>query len=122
MQDLLVLETLAHRAYLQGHKANGFPRVLSSIGFKAPKIPPRRFQEKERMVECLTYCLDKVHWKAIDYLKERVWIVKEQQEKGKRIHCPFVRWATPVSNGLVVRCSCPKPRQAVASVKHVTRP
>jgi hypothetical protein len=69
MQDLLILETLVHRAYLQGHRANGFPRVLSSIGFKVPKILPRRFQGKERMVECL----DKELWKALEYLGATTW-------------------------------------------------
>ena len=32
------------------------------------------------MVTCLVYCLDKELWKAIDYLKERVRVLKEQQE------------------------------------------
>jgi len=31
------------------------------------------------------YCLDKELWKAIDYLKEQVRILEEQQEKDKRI-------------------------------------
>jgi len=34
---------------------------------------------------CLAYCLDKELWKAIDYLKEQVRVLKEQQEKDKRI-------------------------------------
>jgi len=37
------------------------------------------------MLTCLAYCLDKELWKAIDYLKEQVWVLKEQQEKDKRI-------------------------------------
>lgn len=34
---------------------------------------------------CLAYCVDKELWKAIDYLKEQVRILKEQQEKDTRI-------------------------------------
>jgi len=37
------------------------------------------------LVRCLAYCVDKELWKAIDYLKEQVRVVKEQQEKDKRI-------------------------------------
>jgi putative transposase len=37
------------------------------------------------MVTCLAYCLDQELWKAIDYLKEQVLVLKEQQEKDKRI-------------------------------------
>ncbi len=37
------------------------------------------------MVTCLAYCLDPELWKAIDYLKEQVRVLKEQQEKDKRI-------------------------------------
>jgi putative transposase len=37
------------------------------------------------MVTCLAYCLDQELWKAIDYLKEQVRVLKEQQEKDKRI-------------------------------------
>jgi hypothetical protein len=37
------------------------------------------------LVTCLAYCLDKELWKAIDYLKEQVRTLKEQQEKDKRI-------------------------------------
>ena len=37
------------------------------------------------MMTCLAYCLDKELWKAIDYLKEKVRVLKEQQEKDKRI-------------------------------------
>lgn len=37
------------------------------------------------MVTCLAYCLDQEFWKAIDYLKEQVRVLKEQQEKDKRI-------------------------------------
>jgi putative transposase len=37
------------------------------------------------IVTCLAYCLDKELWKAIDYLKEQVQVLKEQQEKNKRI-------------------------------------
>jgi putative transposase len=37
------------------------------------------------LVACLAYCLDKELWKAIDYLKEQVRVLKEQQEKDKRI-------------------------------------
>ncbi len=37
------------------------------------------------LVTCLAYCVDKELWKAIDYLKEQVRVLEEQQEKGKRI-------------------------------------
>ncbi|MGE5294273.1 MAG: hypothetical protein ACM3VT_05540 [Solirubrobacterales bacterium] len=37
------------------------------------------------MMTCLAYCLDKGLWKAIDYLKEQVRVLKEQQEKEKQI-------------------------------------
>jgi hypothetical protein len=37
------------------------------------------------VVTCLAYCVDKELWKAIDYLKEQVRVLKEQQEKDKRI-------------------------------------
>jgi putative transposase len=36
-------------------------------------------------VTCLAYCIDKGLWKAIDHLKEQVRVLKEQQEKDKRI-------------------------------------
>jgi len=37
------------------------------------------------LVTCLAYCVDRELWKAIDYLKEQVKVLKEQQEKDKRI-------------------------------------
>jgi putative transposase len=37
------------------------------------------------MVTCLAYCLDQELWKAIDYLKEQVRVLKKQQEKERRI-------------------------------------
>jgi len=37
------------------------------------------------LVTCQASCLDKELWKAIDHLKEQVRVLKEQQEKGKRI-------------------------------------
>lgn len=37
------------------------------------------------MVTCLVYCLDEEPWKAIEYLKEQVRVLKEQQEKDKRL-------------------------------------
>lgn len=37
------------------------------------------------MVTCLAYCLDKELWKAIEYLKEQVRVLTEQQEKDKRV-------------------------------------
>jgi len=37
------------------------------------------------MATYLAYCLDQELWKAIDYLKEQVRVLKEQQEKDKRI-------------------------------------
>ena len=36
-------------------------------------------------VTCLAYCVDKELWKAIEYLKEQVRVLKEQQERDKRI-------------------------------------
>jgi len=35
------------------------------------------------LVTYLAYCVDKELWKAIDYLKEQVRVLKEQQEKDK---------------------------------------
>ena len=37
------------------------------------------------MATCLAYCVDQELWKAIDYLKEQVRVLKEQQEKDQRI-------------------------------------
>ncbi|MEN6426611.1 MAG: helix-turn-helix domain-containing protein [Phycisphaerales bacterium] len=37
------------------------------------------------LVTCLAYSVDKELWKAIDYLKEQVRVLKERQEKDKRI-------------------------------------
>ncbi|MGE5297282.1 MAG: helix-turn-helix domain-containing protein, partial [Solirubrobacterales bacterium] len=37
------------------------------------------------LVTCLAYCVDRELWKAIDHLKEQVRVLKEQQEKDKRI-------------------------------------
>jgi hypothetical protein len=37
------------------------------------------------VLTCLAYCADKELWKVIDYLKEQVRVLKEQQEKDKRI-------------------------------------
>ena len=37
------------------------------------------------LVTCLAYCADRELWKAIEYLKEQVRVLKEQQEKDKRI-------------------------------------
>ncbi|MGE5293727.1 MAG: hypothetical protein ACM3VT_02770 [Solirubrobacterales bacterium] len=37
------------------------------------------------LVTCLAYCVDRELWKAINYLKEQVRVLKEQQEKHKRI-------------------------------------
>ena len=31
------------------------------------------------MLTCLAYCLDQEFWKAIEYLKEQVRVLKEQQ-------------------------------------------
>lgn len=36
-------------------------------------------------ITCLAYCIDKELYKAIDYLKEQVRILKELQEKDKRL-------------------------------------
>jgi hypothetical protein len=37
------------------------------------------------LITCLAYCVDKELWKAIDYLKEQVRVMQEQQEEDKRI-------------------------------------
>jgi len=38
------------------------------------------------LITCLAYCIDKESYKAIDYLKEQVRVLIEQQEKqNKRI-------------------------------------
>ena len=37
------------------------------------------------LVAHLAYCVDRELWKAIDYLKEQVRVLKEQQEEDKRI-------------------------------------
>ena len=37
------------------------------------------------IITCLAYCIDKELYKAIEYLKEQVRILKEVQEKDKRI-------------------------------------
>jgi len=37
------------------------------------------------MITCLAYCLDQELWKAIEYLKEQVRVLKERQEKDQRI-------------------------------------
>jgi hypothetical protein len=37
------------------------------------------------LIACLVYCVDKELWRAIDYLKEQVRVLQEQQEKDKRI-------------------------------------
>jgi len=37
------------------------------------------------LVTYLAYCIDKELYKAIDYLKEQVHVLKEHQQKDKRI-------------------------------------
>jgi len=37
------------------------------------------------LVTCLAYCVDKELWKAIDYPTDQTRVLKEQQEKDKRI-------------------------------------
>ena len=37
------------------------------------------------LITYLAYCIDKELYKAIDYLKEQVYVLKEHQEKDKRI-------------------------------------
>ena len=37
------------------------------------------------LVTCIAYCVDRELWKAIDYLKEQVRVLKEQQEEDKRV-------------------------------------
>jgi len=36
------------------------------------------------LITYLAYCIDKELWKAIDYVKEQVGVLQEQQEKDKR--------------------------------------
>ena len=37
------------------------------------------------LITCLAYCVDQELYKAIDYLREQVRVLIEQQEKDKRI-------------------------------------
>ncbi|MEN6386045.1 MAG: hypothetical protein ABFD79_12730 [Phycisphaerales bacterium] len=37
------------------------------------------------IITCLVYCIDKELYKAIEYLKEQVRVLKELQKKDKRI-------------------------------------
>jgi putative transposase len=37
------------------------------------------------IITCLAYCIDKELYKAIEYLKEQVRVLKELQKKDKRI-------------------------------------
>jgi hypothetical protein len=37
------------------------------------------------LITCLACCVDKELWKAIDYLKEQVRVLQEQQEEDRRI-------------------------------------
>jgi hypothetical protein len=37
------------------------------------------------IITCLAYCIDKELYKAIEYLKEQIRVLKELQEKDKRI-------------------------------------
>jgi putative transposase len=37
------------------------------------------------VITCLAYCIDKELWKAIEYLKEQVRVLKELQEKDNHI-------------------------------------
>jgi hypothetical protein len=34
------------------------------------------------LITCLAYCIDRELWKVIEYLKEQVRVLKEQQEKA----------------------------------------
>jgi hypothetical protein len=36
------------------------------------------------MIGCIAYCVDKELYKAIDYLREQVRVLVEQQEKGNK--------------------------------------
>jgi len=36
------------------------------------------------LITCLAYCIDKELYKAIDYLREQVRVLVEQQEKGNK--------------------------------------
>ena len=37
------------------------------------------------LITCLAYCIDRELYRAIDYLKEQVRVLLEQQQKDKRI-------------------------------------
>ena len=48
------------------------------------------------LITCLSYCIDTELYKAIDYLREQVRVLIEQQEKDKRIllnDCQRIRLA-----------------------------
>jgi len=51
------------------------------------------------LITCLAYCIDKELWKAIEYLKEQVRVLKEQQEKHKRILLEngYAPWCTSLA-------------------------
>jgi hypothetical protein len=44
------------------------------------------------VVAYLAYCVDRELWKAIEYLKEQVRALKEQQERDKRILLDNRQW------------------------------
>jgi hypothetical protein len=50
------------------------------------------------VITCLAYCIDKELWKAIEYLKEQVRVLKEQQEKARPVRSLYQTpgWATEV--------------------------
>ena len=37
------------------------------------------------LITCLAYCIDRELWKAIEYLKEQVRVLKELQEEDNRV-------------------------------------
>jgi hypothetical protein len=39
------------------------------------------------LITCLAYCIDKELYDAIDYLKEQVWVLLEQQQKQNKRIC-----------------------------------
>ncbi len=81
-----MVQILSERKYLHLHD---LPQHLTKAVARHPaaRYPLRAMKRNLwlTMVTCLVYCLDQELWKAIEYLKEQVKVLKEQQEKDKRI-------------------------------------
>ena len=61
--------------------------MISFVELAIPLYAPRTMKHKLwlTLITCLACCIDKELWKAIEYLKEQVRVLKELQEKDKRI-------------------------------------